>query len=77
MIGGYLVCVENGEGRVVRELDRTTRSATPIVGDEVVIDGAVFHVHRVRHEEDALLTRRVYTVPRVFVRRARARSSRP
>jgi hypothetical protein len=69
-IGEYRIVIENVEGQVLAEVERTAATGHPIVGEEILLDGSVFVVERVRHEEDAdTRARRRYTSPRLFVRR--------
>jgi hypothetical protein len=72
MIGGYVICIEDSDGKIIRQVERFTRATHPMAGDELVIDGTVYRVQRVRHDQLDNLTRRIYTTPRVFVRLTRA-----
>lgn len=69
-IGEYRIVIQNMTGEVLAEVDRTTATGHPAVGEEIVLDGFVYVVERVRHEDDpaARATRR-YTAPCLFVRR--------
>jgi hypothetical protein len=67
-----VVCIEDSDGKIVRQVERFTRATHPMAGDELVIDGTVYRVQRVRHDQLDGLTRRIYTTPRVFVRLTRA-----
>lgn len=69
-IGEYRVVIESMEGELLAEVERTAATGHPTVGEEIVLDGHIYVVERVRHEDDADgRTRRRYTWPRLFVRR--------
>jgi len=69
-IGEYQIVIQSFDGEVLAEVERTAATGHPAVGEELVLDGAVYVVERVRHEEDGeARTRRRYTAPRLFVRR--------
>jgi hypothetical protein len=68
MVGTYAITIEDEEGNAVETVQRTTRVSHPLVGEEVEIDGVLYRVHAVRHDEDGGETIRRYTRPRVFVR---------
>jgi hypothetical protein len=57
-------------GEVLAQVDRTTATGHPAVGEEIMLDNHVYIVERVRHQDDpdARSTRR-YTAPCLFVRR--------
>ena len=69
----YEIAIEDADGRVVRTVSRTTFAGRPVVGEEVMIDGALYVARAVRHEQADARTTRVYTWPRVFVRAKRGR----
>jgi hypothetical protein len=69
-IGEYHIVIENMDGQILAEVERTAATGHPAVGEEIVLEGAVYVVERVRHEEEAAgRTRRRYTWPRLFVRK--------
>ncbi len=69
-IGEYRVVIQNMQGELLAEVERTAAMGHPAVGEEIVLDGHIYVVERVRHEDDAdARTRRRYTWPRLFVRR--------
>jgi hypothetical protein len=57
-------------GEILAEVDRTTATGHPAVGEEIVLDNHIYVVERVRHQDDpdARATRR-YTAPCLYVRR--------
>jgi len=69
----YEIAIEDADGRILRTVSRTTLAGRPVVGEEVVVDGAVYVVRAVRHEQGDGRTMRTYTWPRVFVRAKRKR----
>src|SRR4051812_13400780 len=77
-IGEYHIVIQNVQGQILAEVERTAATGHPGVGEELVIEGAVYVVERVRHEEDGEgRTRRRYTWPRLFVRRRDALVQEP
>jgi hypothetical protein len=69
-IGEYSIVIQDTDGEVLAEVERTAATGHPIVGEELVLEGATYVVERVRHEEDpGGRSRRRYTAPRLFVRR--------
>ncbi len=80
-VGTYQIVVEDLDGNVVSAIDRTSRIGRPAVGDEVIVDGEIYRVTRVRYEDDPEdRTVRRYMNARLFVRRpprSRGRRSRP
>jgi hypothetical protein len=69
-VGSYQLAIEDSMGRVIAVVERTSRIGRPLVGDEVVIDGHVHRVVRVRYEDEPDdRTVRRYQTARVFVRR--------
>jgi hypothetical protein len=62
----YEVVIERRNGRVLHTVRRTA-FARPLVGEEIVIERAVYVVRRVQHQEDDGRTLRIYTWPRLFV----------
>jgi hypothetical protein len=69
-IGEYRVVIQSMEGELLAEVERTAATGHPAVGEEIVLDGHIYVVERVRHEDDADgRSRRRYTWPRLFVRR--------
>src|SRR6266536_765651 len=77
-IGEYHIVIQNVQGQVLAEVERTAATGHPGVGEELVLEGAVYVVERVRHEEDGDgRTRRRYTWPRLFVRRRDALVQEP
>ena len=54
-------------------VSRTTLAGRPVVGEEVVVDGKVYVVRAVQHQQEDGRTLRIYTWPRVFVRAKRKR----
>jgi hypothetical protein len=69
----YEIAIEDADGRILRTVSRTTLAGRPIVDEEVVVDGAVYVVRAVRHEQADARTIRIYTWPRLFVRAKRKR----
>jgi hypothetical protein len=69
-IGEYRIVIQNMTGEILAQVDRTTATGHPAVGEEIVLDNYVYVVERVRHQDDpdARSTRR-YTAPCLFVRR--------
>jgi len=65
----YEVVIEDAEGKPIRTA-RRTGFARPGAGEEVVINDALHVVRLVRHEQERGAKRRVYTWPRVYVRKA-------
>lgn len=68
MVGTYAITIEDEDGNAIETVERTTRVSHPLVGEEVEIDGLLYRVRAVRHDEDGGETVRRYTRPRVFVR---------
>src|SRR5579863_1383499 len=71
-LGSYRVTIEASDGRVLATHEFVS-SGHPAVGEELVIDGVVYVVRRVRHEED-LEARTIsrYSHAHVFARLAGA-----
>ena len=69
----YEVVIEDAAGRPRRTVARTATTGRPLVGEEMVVDGVLYEVHRVRHEQEEERTLRIYPWPRVFVRPKRRR----
>jgi hypothetical protein len=69
-IGEYRIVIQNMTGEILAQVDRTTATGHPAVGEEIMLDNHVYVVERVRHQDDpdARSTRR-YTAPCLFVRR--------
>jgi hypothetical protein len=69
-IGEYRIVIQDVNGDVLAEVERTAATGHPAVGEEIALDGCVYVVERVRHEDDpdARASRR-YTAPSLFVRR--------
>jgi hypothetical protein len=65
----YEVVIENEDGRPT-ETARRIGFARPNIGEEVVVDDVIYTVRLVRHEQEHRTTRRIYTWPRVYVRKA-------
>jgi hypothetical protein len=63
----YELIIERASGRAPRTVRRIA-FARPLVGEEIIVDGRVYLVERVQHQEDERRTVRVYTFPRLFVR---------
>jgi hypothetical protein len=72
-IGAYAITIEDEDGRAVRLVERTTTAGRPVVGEDVEVDGALYRVRAVRHDQVDDRTVRVYTRPRLFVRPVRRR----
>jgi hypothetical protein len=72
----YEIVIEDGDGRRLRTVSRTTLAGRPVVGDEVVVDGKIYTVLHVRHEQADGKTMRVYTWPRLFVQAKRPKRGR-
>jgi hypothetical protein len=71
-VGSYQIVIEDLDGNVVAALDRTSRIGRPAVGDEVIVEGQIYRVTRVRYEDDPEdRTVRRYMNARLFVRRPR------
>jgi len=66
----YEVVIERARTRAPQIVHRVAFSR-PLVGEEVVVKGRVYVVHRVQHQEDDGRTVRIYTHPRLFVRAKR------
>jgi hypothetical protein len=64
----YEVVIEDAAGRRKRTVVRIATTGRPLVGEEMVVDGLLYEVRRVRHEQEEGRTLRIYTWPRVFVR---------
>ena len=45
----YEVVIEDSGGRARQTLMRTATTGRPLVGEEMVVDGALYEVRRVRH----------------------------
>jgi hypothetical protein len=72
MVGDYIVVIEDASGGVLGELERAACSGHPRVGEQIAIDGRLYTVNRVCHEEDgSACASRQYTYARVFVRAGR------
>ena len=66
----YELTIEDARGRKRRTVRRIA-FARPLVGEEIVLEGVVYVVRRVQHQEDDGRTVHVYTWPRLFVRAKR------
>jgi hypothetical protein len=66
----YVLVLPRDDGESARELCRTATTGHPVAGDEIVVDGRVYVVERVRHQDDAEASAsdRVYTVAHLFLR---------
>ena len=71
----YELVIENSDGRPIRTA-RRSGFARPVVGEEIVVNDAVYVVRLVRHEEERGAKRRIYTWPRVYVRKTNAQPAR-
>ncbi len=63
-------------GRKIRTA-RRTGIARPLVGEEVVVNDVVYVVRHVRHEQERGERRRVYTWPRVYMRKVPGATAGP
>ncbi len=69
-VGSYELAIEDAAGRVVAILERTSRIGRPLVGDDVMVEGQVYRVVRVRYEDEPDdRTVRRYQTATVFVRK--------
>ncbi len=76
--GEYLVVVEQSDGKILSEWVRTATASRPHVGDEVVLSGRRYVVHRVVYEDDPSgRGDRDYAFPRVIVRPFEAAPQKP
>jgi hypothetical protein len=64
----YEIIIERARARAPRRVRRVA-FARPFVGEEIVVEGRVYVVRRVQHQEDDGRTVAVYTWPRIYVRR--------
>ncbi len=71
----YELVIEDDDGQPIRTA-RRTGFARPIVGEEIVVNDAVYAVRLVRHQEERGSKRRIYTWPRVYVRKTNAQPER-
>jgi len=69
VVGTFFVCIEDAAGRLLSTVERTSYFGRPAVGDELVIEGRLYRVERVRYEDEPEdRTVRRYLDLRVFVR---------
>jgi hypothetical protein len=76
-VGTFQIAVLDANDNIAGVFARTTRVSCPRVGEEVAVNGVIYRVVRVLHEDDPDdRTVRRYVNTRVFVRDARARLPR-
>ncbi len=68
-MGEYVIVIEDENGKLLAEVQRTATTGHPLAGEEIALGGVLHVVHRVRHEDDPeARSSREYTIARVFVR---------
>ncbi len=68
-VGTFTVVVLDRNGRTLSSVERTSRCGCPRIGEEIMLDGSIYVVERVVHEDDPDdRTVRRYIEPRVIVR---------